>query len=118
MLTAQAELRLSKNSALDIVSFFENIYIMSHIKDRGWLSPAADIVLKFQSEAKPGAKALAEILGLRESAVYRWMYPKRSGGTGGLIPNPYHRRIISAAKERDIPISAEDILGLREEARC
>ena len=85
-------------------------------KDRRWLSPAADIVMKFQCGQKPGPKALAEILGLGQSAVYRWMYPKKSGGTGGLIPNPYHRSILNAAKERNIPLSADEIIGVREEA--
>ncbi len=44
-------------------------------------SQASKIIEKFG-----GARRLASLIGYRPSGVYRWMYPKGKGGTGGYIP--------------------------------
>lgn len=46
------------------------------------LEPARTVI------AKIGVDKVAEITGKHVSRVYRWMYPKSRGGTGGLIPQP------------------------------
>lgn len=85
---------------------------MGYANDKRWLSPAADIVKKFQSDRKPGPYVLAELLGIRPSAIYRWMYAKQYGGTGGMVPQRWHRKLIATARDRNIPLTADEIIGV------
>lgn len=54
-----------------------------------------------------GPKAVAAMLGVDLSWVYRWTYPKESGGTGGLIPAKYQSRLLEEARKRDLPLRPE-----------
>ncbi len=84
---------------------------MDQSKHSRWLAPAADIVMKFSTTNEAGATVIASNLSVDKSRVYRWMYAKDVRGTGGLIPAEYHRPILNAAKERNIALSADDIIG-------
>ena len=69
------------------------------------MEPAASIIRKFGGEAK-----LAEIAGTARSAPYRWRQDKSRGGTGGLIPQAYHRVLLDHAQTCGIALSAEEFL--------
>jgi hypothetical protein len=70
-----------------------------------YLEPANSIMAKFGGPAK-----VAELVAVGPVAAYLWRFPRERNGTGGLIPQKYHRLLLEAAKLRRIPLSAEDFL--------
>jgi hypothetical protein len=56
------------------------------------MDPATTIIKKLGGEAK-----VAGIVGTALSAPYRWQHEKSRGGTGGLIPQAHHRRLLDYA---------------------
>lgn len=66
------------------------------------LEPAHSVIRKI------GIAKVAEVTGKHVSRVYRWMYPKENGGTGGLIPQPDARLLLEYARSAGIELSAED----------
>ena len=58
-----------------------------------------------------GHKAVAEMTGTSLTNVYRWTYPKESGGTGGLIPAKYQAPLLTAAKKSGINLLASDFIN-------
>jgi hypothetical protein len=79
--------------------------------NRRRLSPAASIVRKFTNQDDAGVKVLAEICGVDQSRVYRWMYGSEFGGTDGMIPPRHHKPILTAARDRGIALSADELIG-------
>lgn len=75
------------------------------------MQPARDVIDKLGGEAK-----VREITGASSSAPYRWQYSKQKGGTGGLIPQRYHRALLDYAEKHEIELTAEDFLPPKEEA--
>lgn len=55
-----------------------------------------------------GADVVASITGKHVSRVYRWMQPKRKGGTGGVIPHEDAQKLLTDAAERGLPLAASD----------
>lgn len=55
-----------------------------------------------------GYRAVAEMLGVRLPAVYRWVHPRERGGAGGLVPARYQNRLFSAARAAGIPLEPAD----------
>ncbi|GAA4169278.1 hypothetical protein GCM10023069_25580 [Shinella granuli] len=72
------------------------------------LDPAKSII------AKIGIEKVSEITGKHVSRVYRWMYPKERGGTGGLIPQSEAPALLSYAKANDIELSPAEFFGISE----
>lgn len=68
------------------------------------LDPARSVI------AKIGVEKCAEVTGKHISRVYRWMYPKDRGGTGGTIPHADAAVILAYARESGIPLSASEFL--------
>jgi hypothetical protein len=68
-------------------------------------SPAAVVIARLGGEAMVSA-----ITGTAYTAPYRWQAPRAKGGTGGLIPQRHHRRLIDYARAKGIPLTAEDFL--------
>lgn len=66
------------------------------------LNPAKAII------AKIGIDKTAELTGKHVSRVYRWMYPKERGGTGGLIPQADQPVILQYAISNGIELSHAD----------
>jgi DNA-binding transcriptional regulator YdaS (Cro superfamily) len=66
-------------------------------------NPAHKIIMRLGGE-----KAVAKLLGLHESGVYRWHYPRERGGCQGRIPARHIPRLIDAARERGMRLSAND----------
>lgn len=71
------------------------------------MEPAQTVIQKFG-----GPSALAGLLGIHRTRVSNWQRPKASGGTGGSVPQRYHRQLLDYAREREIELKAEDFLPL------
>ncbi|TAV98474.1 hypothetical protein ELI24_08790 [Rhizobium ruizarguesonis] len=74
------------------------------------LEPAKSII------AKIGIDKVSELTGKHVSRVYRWMYSKERGGTGGFIPNADAPALLAYAKANGIQLSAEDFFAVPEQA--
>ncbi|MBM7044072.1 hypothetical protein [Rhizobium lusitanum] len=74
------------------------------------LEPAKSII------AKIGIDKVAEITGKHVSRVYRWMYPKERGGTGGMIPNSEVPALLAFAKANNIDLSPAEFFAVPEAA--
>ena len=75
------------------------------------MSPAKTIIDKFG-----GHQAIAEILGLSVTQVYRFTYSREKGGTGGAVPQRHIPTLLAAAKARDFALAVEDFFEIPEEA--
>ena len=69
------------------------------------LDPARSIIASLG-----GPYAVRGITGRHLSRIYRWMYPKEAGGSGGLIPLTEARKLIDAAHARGVQLTADDFL--------
>jgi hypothetical protein len=69
------------------------------------MDPATAIIKKLGGEAR-----VAGIAGTALSARYRWQHEKSRGGTGGLIPQAHHRRLLDYAAGHGIALTAEEFL--------
>jgi hypothetical protein len=69
------------------------------------MEPASSIIAKIGGEA-----VAAKITGTAYTAPYRWQHSRDRGGTGGLIPQRYHRTLLDYAQSNGIALKAEDFL--------
>ncbi|WP_439580188.1 hypothetical protein [Elioraea sp.] len=60
-----------------------------------------------------GADAVAAIVSLSASRVYRWTRPRARGGTDGLIPAKHQPVLLAAARARGIRLTPADLVPLR-----
>lgn len=70
------------------------------------LEPAKTVIEKIG-----GADAVAKVTGRDVSRVYRWMYPRERGGTGGVIPHPEARKLLEHAAANDIALAPGDFFA-------
>lgn len=80
-------------------------------RSRTALEPAASIIRKLGGEA-----AAASLVGATYTAPYRWQTSRIKGGTGGLIPQRYHRMLLDHARATGIDLRAEDFLEIPSHA--
>lgn len=67
--------------------------------------------------SRPGGEAMVSfITGTAYTAPYRWQAARTKGGTGGLIPQRYHRKLIDYARSKGIPLTAEEFLPATPDA--
>lgn len=57
-----------------------------------------------------GPRAVAAIVGLSVSRVYRWTRPRDCGGTDGLIPAKHQPVLLAAARARGIRLTPADLV--------
>lgn len=69
------------------------------------LDPARSIIRKI------GVDVVASVTGKHVSRVYRWMYPKERGGTGGLIPHGDALVLLEYAQANDVELTANDFFA-------
>lgn len=69
------------------------------------MEPASSIIARLGGE-----KVVSEITGKAYTAPYRWQHPVEKGGTGGLIPQKYHRVLLSYAETNGIDLIASDFV--------
>lgn len=74
------------------------------------MEPARSIIEKLGGEAK-----VAELTDVSLNNPYRWQYSRDKGGTGGLIPQKYHRLLLDYARSNGIDLRAEDFLEVPEQ---
>lgn len=69
------------------------------------MEPAATIITRLGGEQK-----VSEITGRAYTAPYRWQQPVEKGGTGGLIPQRLHIKLLDYAAANGIALSPADFL--------
>lgn len=57
-----------------------------------------------------GASSIAKALGVAKNTPLRWRFPVAAGGTGGVIPARYHRRLMELAASRSVKLTATDLV--------
>lgn len=67
--------------------------------------PATKVVQLFG-----GPKAVADILGISTTQVYRWSHPKEKQGADGQVPHKHHQALLIAAEERGITLTPQDLM--------
>lgn len=70
------------------------------------LDPAKSVI------AKIGIEKVSAITGKHVSRVYRWMYPKERGGTGGRVPQEEAEKLLAYAKENSIELTPADFFAV------
>ncbi|WP_036010625.1 hypothetical protein [Bradyrhizobium yuanmingense] len=75
------------------------------------LEPAATIVARLG-----GPAVVAGVVSVHRTRVSNWKRPKEKGGTGGLIPQKYHRPLLDYAARNEIDLKAEDFLASADDS--
>jgi monoamine oxidase len=71
------------------------------------LEPAASIISRLG-----GPAATARAAGVHANRPYRWMSPQSIGGTGGLVPQRHHRKLLDWAKSAGIELTPAMLVGV------
>jgi hypothetical protein len=71
------------------------------------MEPASSIIKKLGGEA-----VVSGVTETAYTAPYRWQYPRDRKGTGGLIPQRYHRTLLDYARSKGISLKAEEFLSM------
>jgi hypothetical protein len=56
-----------------------------------------------------GPQAVADMLGYRLNAIYKWTYPWAKYGTGGLVPGPALAKLMHVARLYGILFTEDDL---------
>jgi hypothetical protein len=67
------------------------------------LEPARSIIAVLD-----GVERVSIITGKHVTRVYRWMYPKERGGTGGSIPYEEATKLLQYARDNDVDLRGDD----------
>jgi hypothetical protein len=70
------------------------------------MEPASRII-----EALGGPGKVAQIVGIHRTRVSNWKRPRDAGGTGGAVPHWHVPKLLAAAREQGIPLSAADFVA-------
>lgn len=62
-----------------------------------------------------GFEAVAEMINVHRTNVYRWGYPTDRGGSNGLIPTRQQAKLLAAARERGIDLRPEHFFPVAAE---
>ncbi len=74
---------------------------------KGRCQPAYSVISRLG-----GVSRVADILGITQSAVSRWIITKSKGGTDGRIPQKYWEDLLHYTEKRGIKIDIHDLSGL------
>lgn len=77
------------------------------------MEPALTIIRKLG-----GPSVVAVVVGVHRTRVSNWMRSKVKGGTGGNIPQKYHRALLELAHEKGLAVTADDFLPARDEDKA
>lgn len=58
-----------------------------------------------------GEQTCMDLCGLTSEALRKWKRSKTSGGGGGLVPAYYQARVLRAAVDQGLALSAEDLIA-------
>lgn len=70
------------------------------------MDPASSIIKRLGGEA-----VVSQITETAYTAPYRWQYSREKKGTGGVIPQRYHRTLLDYARSKGIRLRADDFLA-------
>lgn len=70
------------------------------------LEPARSVIEKLG-----GIDVVAQTTGKHVSRIYRWMYSKERGGTGGFIPQSHIPDLLAYARDHGINLTANDFFA-------
>lgn len=70
------------------------------------MKPADIVISRFE-----GVRPLARLLGKNPSTIHRWRMPAAKGGLDGRVPSAVQVRLMELAKERGIPLSADELIN-------
>ena len=69
------------------------------------------LVIDLFGGGRPLARKLnAEGVKVHHSSVTRWAQSKENAGTGGLVPNKYHRKLIEMARKEGFELTPEQLV--------
>lgn len=71
------------------------------------LEPAKSIIAKVG-----GVDVAADVTGKHVSRIYRWMYAKEKGGTGGQIPFDDAKKLLAHSRKNGLGVDAHDFFGI------
>lgn len=63
-----------------------------------------------------GPSAIAQQLGIHRTRVSSWQRSRATGGTGGTIPQKYHRELLARAKALGVELQPDAFLPVAEAA--
>lgn len=63
-----------------------------------------------------GPTRVAEICGVHRTRPFKWQKSRDEGGTGGVIPHWHVGKLLTAAKEAGVQLSAGDFAPVSQEA--
>ena len=69
------------------------------------MTPAEIVISRFG-----GVRELARLMNKDPSTVWRWQAPVAQGGMGGRIPSTAQARLLGMARERGIPLTADELV--------
>lgn len=81
------------------------------MSDSDYLEPAKSII-----ERLGGVDVVAGVTGKHRTRVFRWMYSTERGGTGGLVPQREHAKLLEYATHKKIALSPVDFVQVPAEA--
>lgn len=61
---------------------------------------------------------MSKITGTSFTAPYRWQHAREKGGTGGLIPQRYHRTLLEYAQQNQIELAADEFLEISKDSEA
>lgn len=76
------------------------------------LEPASSIIRKI------GVETVVAVTGKHISRVYRWMYPRERGGTGGLIPHNDALLLLEYARANDVDLTPAEFFASSKAGRA
>lgn len=73
------------------------------------MEPAKSIIAKCG-----GISTVARWLGLNHSTVLRWTYPRKDGGTDGVIPAKHQIPLVGSAKKAGVRIAPSEFFAAND----
>lgn len=70
------------------------------------MQPAHNVITKCG-----GVAEVARITGRNATAVYKWTYPRKRGGTDGIIPTSAMRQLTDAMQRGDVDLKPADFFA-------
>lgn len=79
------------------------------MSEKAQFEPATSIIARFGSAAE-----VARILDLDKSTVSRWTMSRPQKGTEGKVPRKYWEPLMTAAKQRKVKLTLNELAALKK----
>lgn len=80
------------------------------------IQQAGDGISRRQITTWRCCRAVARVIDVHPTRVFRWMRPKAAGGRNGLVPDHYQRRLLEYARANEVGLGPEDFFCGQMEA--